>query len=358
MQGSNLKYFFIGAFVVASGLSVLAAVNLTAFTPGTPIKSGDVNANFSTLKAAVEALQAGTGLADGAVTRAKLAVGGTAADGKVLKLQGGNLVWGDDLTGGGGGAAYSAGAGLSLSGTTFSVNFAGSGSAPTAAKSDHDHFGAAWTGAGNTGLTVGTTSTALGSFGLVGVSGGSDPGAGLSGGFRPRAGVLGVALPGPNGTAGVYGETKNGGAGVQGEADGLGTGVYGHNNSSGTYGRLGTSTAGVLAAGATGAPALEVQGAIKVAGTNKPVFIHTASSTCAVFGASDGTAIDNPFANGDPTAMLIVTTNGGTSGQRKSVSAYYEDGTLTACGAGRWVIVSNDATSVAGFKFNVMVVKQ
>jgi len=222
MQGSNLKYFFIGAFVVASGLSVLAAVNLTAFTPGTPIKSGDVNANFSTLKAAVEALQAGTGLADGAVTRAKLAVGGTAADGKVLKLQGGNLVWGDDLTGGGGGAAYSAGAGLSLSGTTFSVNFAGSGSAPTAAKSDHDHFGAAWSGAGNTGLTVGTTSTALGSFGLVGVSGGSDPGAGF-GSFRPRAGVLGVALPGPYG-AGVYGKTKNGGAGVQGEADGLGTG--------------------------------------------------------------------------------------------------------------------------------------
>jgi Chaperone of endosialidase len=113
-QARDIRNITLGAVVAASGLSALAAVNLTTFTPNTPIKSFEVNANFSSLKANIEALQAPVGVS-------RLAIAGSAADGKVLKLQAGNLAWADDLTGGTGGAAYSAGTGLSLTGTTFSL---------------------------------------------------------------------------------------------------------------------------------------------------------------------------------------------------------------------------------------------
>jgi len=44
------------------------------------------------------------------------------------------------------GASYTAGTGLSLVGSEFSVDYAGSGSADTASRSDHDHLGQTWTG--------------------------------------------------------------------------------------------------------------------------------------------------------------------------------------------------------------------
>jgi len=50
---------------------------------------------------------------------------------------------------------YSAGAGLTLSGTIFSVNFGGSGAANQAARSDHHHDAAYWKLAGNNGTTPG-----------------------------------------------------------------------------------------------------------------------------------------------------------------------------------------------------------
>jgi Chaperone of endosialidase len=110
-QARDLRNIILGAVVAVSGLSALAAVNLTTFTPNTPIKSAEVNANFSSLKEAVEA----------PIGASRLDTKGTVADGKVLKLQAGSLAWADDLTGGSGGTAYSAGKGLSLTGTTFSV---------------------------------------------------------------------------------------------------------------------------------------------------------------------------------------------------------------------------------------------
>jgi hypothetical protein len=114
-QARDLRNIMLGAVVAASGLSALAAVNLTTFSPNTPIKSSEVNANFASLKDAVEA----------PIAASRLETTGTAADGKVLKLQAGGLAWADDLTGGSGGTAYSAGTGLALSGTTFSVANAG-----------------------------------------------------------------------------------------------------------------------------------------------------------------------------------------------------------------------------------------
>jgi Chaperone of endosialidase len=58
MKANNLKWFFVGAISVTASLSVLAAVNIpNTFTAGQPIKASDVNANFSSLKSAVDALQ-------------------------------------------------------------------------------------------------------------------------------------------------------------------------------------------------------------------------------------------------------------------------------------------------------------
>lgn len=127
MRKDALKFFILGGAVVAGGLVAVAVGDLIAFQPNTPIKSADVNSNFSTLRSAIQALEAPittARLADGAVTLPKLSAGGTLTDGKVLKAQGGALVWGDDLTGGGG-VTYSAGAGLALSNNTFSIGLAG-----------------------------------------------------------------------------------------------------------------------------------------------------------------------------------------------------------------------------------------
>jgi hypothetical protein len=81
MNGSNLKYFFTGVFVVASGLWVLAVTIPNAFTPGTPIKSAEVNANFSALKNAIDPLQAFTAKLSTTPCASGQAMGGVGADG-------------------------------------------------------------------------------------------------------------------------------------------------------------------------------------------------------------------------------------------------------------------------------------
>ena len=112
------KVFTLGGVLVAGGLTAIAVGDLIQFTPGTAIKSADVNQNLATLRSAVQALEAPVSsarladasvtaskladasvttpkLADASITAPKLAVGGTAADGKVLRLQSGQLTWAD-----------------------------------------------------------------------------------------------------------------------------------------------------------------------------------------------------------------------------------------------------------------------
>jgi Chaperone of endosialidase len=173
-QARDLRNIVLGAVLTASGLSALAAINLTTFTPNTSIKSSEVNANFASLKDAVEApigasrlsttgtaadgkvlklqagglactggtaYSAGTGLAlsgttfsvaNAGITRAMLSTSGTVADGKVLKLSGGNLTWSDDLLGSAGSTYSADGSSLVLNGTTFSVKDAGIGASKIA----------------------------------------------------------------------------------------------------------------------------------------------------------------------------------------------------------------------------------
>ncbi len=85
----------------------------------------------------------------------------TCAGGQIAEWDGAAWVCGDDDSGGSGGegdiTAVYPGEGLSGGGAsgpvTLTVDFGGDGSATTAARSDHDHWGESWSGSG-TGLTL------------------------------------------------------------------------------------------------------------------------------------------------------------------------------------------------------------
>jgi hypothetical protein len=126
---------------------------------------------------------------------------------------------------------YTAGSGLILSGTQFSVNYAGSGAASTVARSDHGHFGASWNGTASSGLVV--SNGAAGGVGVDGIA----------------SGTAGVGVRGDGPEVGVWGRTSStSGAGVYGRASaGTGTtyGVQGESNSTsghGVYGIASTSS--------------------------------------------------------------------------------------------------------------------
>ncbi len=170
---------------------------------------------------------------------------------------------------------YSAGPGLSLSWLNqFSVSFAGSGVASTAARSDHQHFGSAWSGSNSfgsgLGVTNSSTSSAVGLYGqqgtgssfpylfgnTAGVWGESSQGSGVWGasGFAIGAGVAGVATATNTANVGVSGTSfSTAGIGVRGLASatsGFALGIRGETKSSGGYGIAGYASS--LAGTATG----------------------------------------------------------------------------------------------------------
>ena len=148
--------------------------------------------------------------------------------------------------------AVSAGAGLTGGGTTGSVtlavNVAGSGSAVTVARSDHDHLGQSWSGSSPHGLQV--SNSAAGGLGVVGwatASSGENYGVWGESASTSGFGVVGL-VPALTGTTyGVGGESwSTTGRGVWGLATattGLNYGVLGESASESGTGVRGNATA-------------------------------------------------------------------------------------------------------------------
>jgi len=312
--------------------------------------SNAVNASFA------------TNVADGAITSSKLADGSVGAQ----QLAPGALSW-SSLAGIPAGFAdgmdndttYTPGAGLSLSGANqFSVNFGGAGSANTAARSDHNHFGANWAGTSSgLGLIVVNSSTT--GSGLYSQQG---TGSGKAAPIGYKAAVWGESSQGDA----VYGASGSAfGAGVYGyatAASGANYGVYGQSDS--------TNGVGVLARGSgTSGTALRVSnGAIRVSGaganSHTPAFVHVVTAgnykTNIFLGA---TVIDNAYCNNDPNAMLIVTPNWGGGGANltfsQPVSVCYDDG-FWGFATNRWVLMRSDVIGGSldvGYRYNVLVIK-
>ncbi len=92
---------------------------------------------------------------------------------------------------------YTAGSGLSLVGGQFSVSFAGSGSATTVARSDHNHLGQTWIGSNNA-LSITGNFNASGNYAPLVLNNGT--GNGLYVGSAATKGVVVVS----SGTDGLY----------------------------------------------------------------------------------------------------------------------------------------------------------
>lgn len=170
------------------------------------------------------------------------------------------------------------------------------------------------------------------------------------------------------GSTGVFGTSRNpDGIGVQGGfAKGVaptsGTGVRGESTTGvGVEGSaFSPSGIGVRAVGSgTTGTALEISnGAIKVRnagiGTNTAVFIHLATVANSIL---NRTTIDHPLTNGDPNAILIVTSNyspGGVSGR-----SYDTVGVRYDTFDNKWAILANNGgfNSLVGATFNVLIIK-
>jgi len=253
---------------------------------------------------------------------------------------------------------YAAGAGLTLAGASnqFSINFAGSGSADTAARSDHGHFGEFWSGSSSGfGLSVVNSSTTGSGF------------------FTQQGTGSGAAMPFGY-KAAAWAESSQGDAIFGASGNAFGTGIYGyatHPNGAnyGVYGQSDSpSGVGVFARGSgTTGTALKISnGALRVAGvgTNSPtpLFLHVVKPsnlrTNAVF---SWTVIDNPYCNNDPNAILLVTPNWGRFSDfnwGSNVSPVYDDGSA-GYATNRWILFPNDGGGASlGTKYNVLVFKQ
>jgi hypothetical protein len=125
------------------------------------------------------------------------------------------------------GTTYSPGSGLSLSGTTFSVDFGGGHD--QVPRGDHTHFGQSWSGGSTGGAGLVVTNTNAGSLGTYGVVGRQGDPSGVSPGEMAGVWGDGNASGGGVPSAGVLG-TSHGGNGVVGRSD-TGTGVYGKTTS-------------------------------------------------------------------------------------------------------------------------------
>lgn len=185
--------------------------------------------------------------------RGRSVSGAAPAPGQVLKWDGAQWLPSADTN-----TTYTTGVGLFLSGTQINVNFAGSGSATTAARSDHTHLGQSWVGAAGTGLHVestvsngtgleGVANSGANAWGVAGFStsglgvyGYSGTNIGVQGQSNSSTAILGIGNRGVEGQStneiGVAGFSTNG-PGVYGRSyNANGFGVYGYNGVGGWAG--------------------------------------------------------------------------------------------------------------------------
>lgn len=280
MRGKNIAYFVLGAALVASGFYGVAVGDLLGFKAGDPIKSAEVNQNFNTLKSAVATLEAPIG-------PARLAISGGAADGKVLKLSGGNLTWSDDIVGSPGTSYTADGSSLSLAGTTFSVKDGGVDTAKLANQSV-------------TGAKLAPNSVA---FGLI--ADGGVPGSklqmplNLSGGFGNQAVLKAVDT------------SSVGGTGVRGESA-IAIGVFGKSGNP-DFGGIGFDSSAVMGLGQKGGVTGASPAGIGVFGysSSKYGVYGQSQSNNAVYGVTPGS-------NTNATAIAGTSDHG--------YAAYFEAG--------------------------------
>jgi hypothetical protein len=273
-------------------------------------------------------------------------------------------------------AISSTGTGVNAQGRTsgvygvgIDVNAAGVSGVANSGTGAAGLYGTSTTGFGAVGI-----STASNGKGMYGVANTGVNAAGVSGASTFGYGVYGT------GAYGVRGETTASGYGVYGLSPG-GNGVFG-TSTSGT-GVAGSSNTGVgvkgqaSAAGSTGVKAqgngsgtaaLWIDnGAIRVTNagneTNSPVFQHvvhtgTGGNTCS---SNYYSFIDNPYTNGDPNAILLITPSyrwSGLGSTLHSAIAIYADVTVGNCPINKWLIGHIDESALDNYEpYNVMVIK-
>ena len=246
MTQKELRNLALGLVIGFSSLSALATVTLPfSFKSGDPIRSGEVNANFSSLKAFADSLE-------GSVAGKQARVGAKCDDGssiREIKEDGTVACELDDV--GSGGSSYTAGAGLALTGAQFSLADGGVGTtkladgAVTGAK-----LSLPLTVTGPGPLRVNAT----GVSNIVAIRGNVDDGVGVQG---LASGVNGVGVMGKNigsagvGVSGEVGADVNG-KGVSGYAV-AGRGVYGFSvTGRGVHGQSTSGISGYFLGGAGG----------------------------------------------------------------------------------------------------------
>jgi len=223
---------------------------------------------------------------------------------------------------------------------------------------------------------LGTNSAVTGTTtGVRGEASSTSNGIGASGGVTGVLGVVTPATPGGysaalrgvnNGTGGtgigavgyqagsgwgVYGETPKG-FGVYGlttDATAVSTGVRGE-----TFSANGVGVAAKYSGSGIGTPFELSNGAIKVSGTNKAAFVHTATVANKI--SANGSDIDNALCNGDPNAFVFVTQRLNPTSivyNNSPIGVYYNS-------RGRWEIFNETIGSPipVNAQFFVLVIKQ
>jgi len=316
MNHKEMRNLVLGLTIGASGLTAFAA--FSEFQAGTPIKAADVNAKFNDLDTRMAAKQARVT----ATCAAGSSISAIAADGTVTCEA-------DDVSSGG--SSFSTGAGLNLTGGVLSVMDA------SITRAKLEVSGSVVVGkilrASAAGLEWADDGLKLPFNGAIGAADAGSIGVNVTSSDPSK-----TAIKSLGGNFGVVGDT------------------------------LSPTGVGVLAAnsGAAGGAALEISGGIKVSGSNKVAFTHTAvaANVC-----SNITCIDNVLTNNKPNAILIITQiynpNGTSSGtyNPSPVGVYYSAASASVF-PNKWCVFnqgtngSTPPAMPANASFNVLVFNQ